>query len=134
MWLGPLLFMGASLFFWLYIRAAFMPRLMTRSAVAFVPLLADVEMVVFINALLIYFGVYIVAGLFWRRLKRRFRNPFLLGLALWLINVFVLFPILGRGVLGYRLPQGWMAASLPLFVTHWLFARGLQYQESKERR
>jgi hypothetical protein len=39
-----------------------------------------------------------------------------------------LLPLIGRGVLGYKLPQGWMAVSFPLLLSHWIFARGLSYQ------
>ena len=63
------------------------------------------------------------------RLARQ--SLFLAGLALWFVNVFIVFPILGRGMLGYRMPQGWMSASLPLLVSHWMFARGLQFQDRR---
>ncbi len=53
------------------------------------------------------------------------------GLALWLVNALIILPILGRGVLGYRLPQGWIAVSFPMLVSHWVFARGLQFQDRR---
>jgi len=131
MWLGPALFIGVSVFLWRYIGAVFMPELLARSVFGILPVLLDVEMVVLMNAAIIYFGVYLVFAMFWRNLKPYLRNPFLAGLALWLANVLLLFPLLGRGVLGYRLPQGWISASFPLLVSHWMFARGLQFQDKR---
>ena len=131
MWLGPLLFIGVSIFLWRYIGAVFMPDLLARSVFAMVPVLRDVETVILINAAIIYFGAYFVFAIFWRSLKPYLRNPFLAGLALWLANVLVVLPLLGRGVLGYQLPQGWMVASFPLLVSHWMFARGLQFQDRR---
>ena len=131
MWLGPALFIGVSVFLWKYVGAVLMPELLARSVFGILPVLLDVEMVVLINAAIIYFGVYFVFAMFWRKLKPYLRNPFLAGLALWLANVLLLFPLLGRGVLGYRLPQGWISASFPLLVSHWMFARGLQFQDKR---
>jgi hypothetical protein len=47
------------------------------------------------------------------------------------VNVLLLLPVLGKGVLGYKMPQGWFAVSLPLLVSHWMFARGLQFQDRR---
>jgi hypothetical protein len=131
MWLGPVLFLGMSVFLWKYIGAVFMPELLARAVFAMLPVLRDVETVVLINAGIIYFGAYFVFAIFWRSLKPYLLNPFLAGLALWLVNVLVVFPLLGRGVLGYQLPQGWIFASFPLVVSHWMFARGLQFQDRR---
>jgi hypothetical protein len=131
MWLGPVLFAAVSVFLWKYVGAVFIPQLLARAVFEVLPILADVEMVVLINAALIYFGAYFVFAIFWRRLKPYFRNPFLAGVALWLVNILVLFPVLGRGLLGYRMAQGWMSASLPLLLSHWMFARGLQFQDRR---
>jgi hypothetical protein len=131
MWMGPLLYIGVSIFLWKYVGAVFVPELMARSVFALMPALLDLESVVLINVSLIYFAVYFVFAMFWPRLKPHFQNPFVAGLALWLVNVLVLFPLLGRGLLGYRLPQGWISASFPLLVSHWMFARGLQFQQRR---
>ena len=131
MWLGPVLFIAVNVFLWRYIGAVFVPELLARSVFAVLPVLIDIEMVILINTALIYFGAYFAFAIFWGRLKPYFRNPFLAGLALWFVNVFIVFPILGRGMLGYRMPQGWMSASFPLLVSHWMFARGLQFQERR---
>src|SRR6266850_4614006 len=131
MWLGPVLYLGVSVFLWKYADAVFMPLLATRSVLQALPVLEDLQLVVIINAGLIYFGGYLVFAMFWQRLKPYLRNAFMAGLVLWLVNVLVVFPMLGRGVLGYMLPQGWMSASFPLLVSHWLFARGLQLQETR---
>ena len=131
MWLGPVLFMGVSVFLWKYIGAVFMPELLARSVVAMLPVLRDVETVILINSAIIYFGAYFVVAIFWRSLRAYLRDPFLAGLALYLLNVLLVFPLLGRGVLGYQLPQGWLSASFPLLVSHWMFARGLQFQDRR---
>src|SRR5258705_8573082 len=99
MWLGPVLFIAVNVFLWRYVGAVFVPELLARSVFAILPVLIDIEMVILINAAIIYFGAYFVFAVFWARLKPYFRNPFLAGLALWFVNVFIVFPILGRGML-----------------------------------
>ena len=131
MWLGPVVFIIVSLFLWKYVGAVFVPELVTRQVFAILPALSDLQLVILINAAILYFGAYFAFSIFWNRLRRFFHNPFVAGLALWLVNVVVFFPILGRGMLGYRMPQGWLAASFPLFVAHWMFARGLQFQDRR---
>ncbi|HYR86547.1 MAG TPA: hypothetical protein VE422_20840 [Terriglobia bacterium] len=131
MWLGPVLYLAVSVFLWWYAGAVFVPLLMTRSMVRALPVLEDLQLWIIINAGLIYFGGYLVFAMCWQRLKPYLRNAFVAGLVLWLVNVLVVFPMMGRGVLGYMLPQGWMSASFPLLVSHWLFARGLQLQETR---
>lgn len=129
--MAPALYIVLSLFLWRYVGAVFMPELMARTVFAFAPALLDVEMVVLVNTVVIYFAGYIAVALFWRNLKPYFRNAFLTGVGLWLVNVLIVFPLLGRGILGYRLPQGWMSASFPLLLSHWIFARGLEFQEKR---
>jgi hypothetical protein len=131
MWLGPVLFTAISVFLWKYVGAVFVPQLLARAVFGVLPALADVEMVILIDAALLYFGAYFVFAIFWRKLKPYFRNAFLAGVVLWLVNILVVFPVLGRGLLGYRMPQGWMSASLPLLLSHWMFARGLQFQDRR---
>jgi hypothetical protein len=131
MWLGPALFVTMSVILWKYIGAVFMPELMARSIYRVLPSLESMDLFVYINAVLLYFGGYIVVAIFWRRLKSYVRNPFFAGLALWLVNLLIILPILGRGILGYRLPQGWLSVSLPLLLSHWMFARGLQFQDRR---
>ena len=131
MWFGPLLFTAVSIFLWKYVDAVFVPELMARSLFRLIPATTDMEVFVTVNAAVLYFGAYLLVALFWRRVKVYLRNPFFAGIALWLVNILIVFPILGRGILGYRLPQGWYAASLPLLLSHWLFARGLQFQEKR---
>jgi hypothetical protein len=131
MWLGPVLFIVISVFLWQYVGAVFVPELLSQAAFAIVPVLADMERVILVNAAILYFGAYFVFALFWKKLKFYLRNPFLGGMALWLINMILLFPVLGKGMLGYRMPQGWVAVSFPLFVAHWIYARGLQFQDRR---
>jgi len=131
MWLGPVLFTAISVFLWKYVGAVFVPELVARSVFALLPALTDLRVVILVNAAILYFGAYFAFAIFWVTLRQFFRNPFLAGLALWLLNVIVVFPILGRGILGYRMPQGWLAVSFPLLVAHWMFARGLQFQDKR---
>jgi hypothetical protein len=128
MWMGPLLYVATSIFLWKYLGGVFIPSLLTRAIVSLVPPLADLQMLVTINTNAFYFGAYFLFGLYWPRLKAYFWNPFVAAITLWLVNVFVLLPLIGRGVLGYKLPQGWMAVSFPLLLSHWIFARGLSHQ------
>ena len=128
MWMGPLLYVATSIFLWKYLGGVFIPTLLTRTVISVVPPLADLQILVTINTNAFYFGAYFLFGFYWPRLKSYFRNPFLAGTTLWLVNVLVLLPLIGRGVLGYKLPQGWMAVSLPLLLSHWLFSRGLSFQ------
>jgi hypothetical protein len=129
MWLGPALFVAISVLLWKYLGAVFMPELLARSIYRILPSLESIDLFIFINAGIVYFGLYIVVAIFWRRLKPHVKNPFLAGLALWLLNLLIILPLLGRGILGYRMPQGWMSVSLPLLLSHWMFARGLQFQD-----
>ena len=129
MWLGPALFVTISVLLWKYLGAVFMPELLARSIYRMLPSLESVDLFVFINTALVYFGLYIVVAVFWRRLKPYVKNPFLAGLGMWLVNLLIILPLLGRGILGYRMPQGWMSVSLPLLLSHWMFARGLQFQD-----
>ena len=129
MWLGPALFVTISVLLWKYLGAVFMPELLARSIYRILPSLESVDLFIFINAGIVYFGLYIVVAIFWRRLKPYVKNPFLAGLGMWLVNLLIILPLLGRGFLGYQMPQGWMSVSLPLLLSHWMFARGLQFQD-----
>jgi hypothetical protein len=132
MWLGPALFVTVSVILWKYLGAVFMPQLVARSIYRVLPGLESMDLFVTINVEVLYFGSYILVAIFWRSLKSYLKNPFFAGLALWLVNLFVILPVLGRGILGYRLPQGWMSVSLPLLLSHWMFARGLQFQDRRQ--
>jgi hypothetical protein len=131
MWQGPALFTAVSIFLWRYAGAVFVPEALARWIFSILPVLTDMETVTVVNAAVLYFGGYVVFALFWPVLKPRFGNPFLASLVLFMGNVVIIFPILGRGILGYRFPQGWMAACFPLLVSHWVFARGLQQQDRR---
>jgi hypothetical protein len=131
MWLGPVLFIGISVLLWKYIGAVFVPEALAGSVFSVLPVLMDVENVIIANAAILYFGAYFVFAIFWPKLKPYFRSPFFAAIGLWLLNILILFPMLGRGILGYKFPQGWMSASFPLLLPHWMFARGLQMQERR---
>jgi hypothetical protein len=131
MWIGPVLFIAVSLVLWRYIGAVFVPDVLARLVFSILPALAELETVILINAAILYFGAYFVFAIFWGKLKPYLGNPFFAAIGLWLVNVLVLFPLVGRGMLGYKFPQGWMSASLPLLLSHWMFARGLQFQDRR---
>src|SRR4029077_18956815 len=121
MWLGPALFVTVSVILWKYLGAVFVPDLLARAIYRAFPGLAGMDLFILINTTILYFGGYVVVAIFWRRWKAYLRNPFFAGLALWLVNLFVILPLLGRGILGYRLPQGWVSAPLPPFPPSWCF-------------
>jgi hypothetical protein len=129
MWLGPMMFIVISVFLWKYVGAVFVPELIARAVFSILPALRDMDLVILINAAILYFGAYFAFAIFWPRLRPVFRSPFLAAMTLWLANVILIFPILGRGVFGYHMPQGWFAVSIPSLFTHWMFARGLQFQD-----
>jgi hypothetical protein len=131
MWLGPALFVTVSVILWKYLGAVFMPDLLARAIYRALPGLQGMDLFVLINAGVVYFGIYVIVAIFWKPLKSYLKNPFFAGLALWLVNLFIILPLLGRGIIGYRLPQGWLSVSLPLLLSHWMFARGLQFQERR---
>jgi hypothetical protein len=131
MWMGPVLFLAVSVFLWRYIGAVFVPEALARSVFSILPVLRDLETVIIANAAILYFGGYFVFAIFWSKLRPYLHNAFFAALALWMVNIFVLFPLMGRGILGYRFPQGWLAACLPLLFSHWMFARGLQFQQRR---
>src|SRR2546422_9322891 len=122
MWLGPVLYLSVSVFLWWYAGAVFMPFLLTRAVVQAVPLLEDLQLVVIINAGLIYFGGYLVFAMSWQWLKPYLRNAFIAGLGLWLGDGLGVYPLLGGGGLGYMLAQGWMSGRFPLPGSRWGFA------------
>jgi hypothetical protein len=131
MWMGPVLFLAVSVFLWRYIGAVFVPEALARSVFSILPVLRDLETVIIANAAILYFGGYFVFAIFWSKLRPYLHNAFFAALALWMVNIFVLFPLMGRGILGYRFPQGWLATCLPLLFSHWMFARGLQFQQRR---
>jgi len=131
MWMGPVLFIAVNVLLWKYLGAVFVPEVLARSVVRILPGLRELQIVVLINAAIFYFGLYFVFAIFWPRVKVYLHNAFLAGIALWLVNILVVFPVVGRGFLGYRFPQGWLAACLPLLLSHWMFARGLQFQDRR---
>src|ERR1051326_9032723 len=105
MWLGPALFATVSIILWKYLGAVFVPDLLARAIYRAFPGLASMDLFILINAAVLYFGEYVLIAILWRPLKAYLRNPVFAGLALWLVNLFVILPFLGRGILGYRLPQ-----------------------------
>jgi hypothetical protein len=129
--MGPVLFIGVSVLLSRYIGAVFVPDILARSVFSILPVLRDLETFILINTAILYFGAYFVFAIFWGKIKPYVGNVFFAAIGLWLVNILVLFPLVGRGVLGYKFPQGWMSASLPLLLSHWMFARGLQFQDRR---
>src|SRR5262249_56636350 len=114
MWLGPVVFIIVSVFLWKYVGAVFVPELVARRVFAILPALGDLELVILVNAAILYFGAYFAFSIFWAKLRRFFHNPFLAPLCLCLFNVIVVFPVFGRGVLWYRITPGLVSGSLSL--------------------
>ena len=128
MWLGPALFIAVNILLWRYVGAVFVPEVLARSVFRLLPALAELQTVILINMAILYFGAYFAFAVFWEKIKPYMRNAFFAAIGLWLVNILMIFPLVGRGILGYKFPQGWMSASLPLLLSHWMFARGLQFQ------
>ncbi len=128
MWLGPALFIAVNILLWRYVGAVFVPEVLARSVFRLLPALAELQAVILINMAILYFGAYFAFAVFWEKIKPYMRNVFFAAIGLWLVNILMIFPLVGRGILGYKFPQGWMSASLPLLLSHWMFARGLQFQ------
>jgi hypothetical protein len=130
---GPLVFLVVSVVLWRYGGAVLMPKQLSDRLFDLLPALGGsfIEYVVFYNFVLIYFGAYFAFAFYWARLKRFriLRHPFVAAFVLWCVNVFVIFPIAGRGIFGYKMPQGPFSASLFLFASHWVFGRMLERQE-----
>src|SRR5438045_7763859 len=100
MWLGPALFVTISVLLWKYLGAVFMPELLARSIYRMLPSLESVDLFIFINAGIVYFGLYIVVAIFWRRLKPYVKSPFLAGLGMSLGNLLIIRRLLGRARFG----------------------------------
>ena len=131
MWLGPALFIAVNILLWRYVGAVFVPEVLARSVFRLLPALAELQAVILINMAILYFGAYFAFAVFWEKIKPYMRNVFFAAIGLWLVNILMIFPLVGRGILGYKFPQGWMSASLPLLLSHWMFARGLQFQDRR---
>ena len=134
----PIGFLIVSVVLWQTFNAAFMPELLANRLLqvlpewlvgpgggSFGPLAKQLALV---NFAVLYFGGYFAFSFFWKRLKRTLRNPFYGALVLWFANLLILFPLAGRGLFGYRLPQGAVSASIFLLASHWVFARSLQWR------
>ena len=134
----PLVYLVVSIAFWQLANAVFVPELLANRLFELLPvsfiergvqLMGPLaKQLAFANVALVYFGAYFVFAIYWERLRRMFGSAFYAAFALWCCNVLILFPIAGKGVFGYKLPQGPFAASLFLFAAHWILARMLQIQ------
>jgi hypothetical protein len=131
MWFAGVIYLAASLAFWEFAHAVFIPELLTNRVLELfsTPVGSFVRLFVSLNVSGFYFAVYFLFSLYWPKLHDRFRNIFFGSLALFAVNVLILFPLAGKGFLGYLLPQGYIPACTFLFVAHWIFARALQIQE-----
>src|SRR4051812_39396042 len=131
MWASPVVFLLVSVVLWRYGGAVFMPKLLSERFFELIPALdgSFMRQVAFYNCVLLYFGAYFVFAVYWDSVKRYARNPFLASFLLWVVNELMIFPIAGRGILGYKMPQGPFSASVFLFASHWVFARMLERQD-----
>jgi hypothetical protein len=87
-----------------------------------------VRQLAFVNFALLYFGGYFVFTYYWTRLRKTFHNPFYGALALWMLHLLVILPVAGKGLFGYKMPQGAVSASIFALASHWVFARSLQWR------
>src|SRR4051794_14773610 len=111
MWLGPALFIAVNILLWRYVSAVFVPEVLARSVFRLLPALAELQTVILINMAILYFGAYFAFAVFWKKIKPYMKNVFFAAIGLWLVNILMIFPLVGRGILGYKFPQGWMSAS-----------------------
>jgi DMSO/TMAO reductase YedYZ molybdopterin-dependent catalytic subunit len=133
-----LIFILVSVVLWQLAGAVFMPELLANRLFEILPasfiergvqLLGPLaKELAFANVAILYFGAYFVFALGWNRLKSIFGNVWIGAFVLWSGNVFLLFPLSGKGLFGMALPQGGFSASLLLFASHWIFARMLEFQ------
>src|SRR5262245_14891109 len=139
----PIVFLITSIILWQLASAVFMPELLANRLFEVLPaaliergvqLLGPLaKQLAFANVAIVYFGVYFAFALCWDQLRRVFGNVWMGALSLWSVNVLVLFPIAGKGLLGSQLPQGPFSASFYLFASHWIFARMLQLQAPRRQ-
>jgi hypothetical protein len=134
----PVIFLAVSIALWRFFNAPFLPEQFANRVLqampdwlvgpgdgSFGPLAKQLAMV---NFAVLYFGAYFVFTYYWPRMKARLRNPFLGAFLLLLINLIILLPMAGRGLFGYRFPQGAFSVSIFLLASHWVFARSLQWR------
>jgi hypothetical protein len=139
----PLVYLVVSIVLWQLANAVFMPELLANQLFEILPvsfiergvqLLGPLaKQLAFANIALLYFGFYFAFSFNWEKLRRFFGHSFMGAFALWGGNVLILFPLAGKGVFGYKLPQGAFSASLFLFAAHWIFARMLQMQSPRSQ-
>ena len=67
MWLGPALYVTVSVILWKYLGAVFMPDLLARAIYRALPGLQSMDLFVLINAGVVYFGIYVIVAIFWKR-------------------------------------------------------------------
>src|SRR5262249_22717413 len=125
MWIAPLVYALASVLLWQFAHVFFMPAAITAQLTSAATDLLALR-IILTNVAVSYFGAYGIFAARWPRLKPYFRSEFFGALALWAVNVLLIFPLIGRGILGYKLPQGAFLPCFYLAVTHWVFARALQ--------
>jgi hypothetical protein len=131
MWFPAVIYCLVSILLWYFAKAFFMPQVLTDLVFP----VQDTDLLVYrvalANIAFVYFGAYWVFAANWKRLQPYLRNEFLGGVTLWAINVFIIFPLIGRGVFGYKLPQGALFPCLYLFGTHWMYARMLEMKNER---
>src|SRR6185436_19103953 len=142
MWVAPLVYLVVSVVLWQLANALFMPELLSNRLFEVLPasmiengvqfLGAAAKLLAFYGVAVLYFGSYFLFSHFWYRLRSIFGNAFYAGFALWGVHVLVIIPAAGQGVFGFRSPQGGLNASILLFASHWIFARTLQFQQSRD--
>ena len=132
MWIPPLVYAVVSILLWQFAHVFFMPQAIANRLVSIQTAEPLVVQIVLANVSGAYFGAYWAFSANWKRLRPYLKNEFLAGFVLWAVNVLIVFPLIGRGVFGYKLPQGAFSPCFFLVVTHWVYARMLQLRPSGE--
>jgi DMSO/TMAO reductase YedYZ molybdopterin-dependent catalytic subunit len=138
MWVAPLIYFVVTLFLWWIGNGLFMPELLANRMFEIFPvpfIEAAVQLMghlakelAFYGITVVYFGAYFLFARYWDRIRPYLGNAFYAAFALWGLHVLIVIPAAGQGLFAYKSPQGAVTPSLLLFVSHWIFARSLQFQ------
>ena len=106
MWAPPLIYALVSVLLWKFAHVFFMPQAIANRIAPIQRTEPLVSQIVLANVALAYFGAYWAFSGNWHRLRPYLKSEFFGAFALWAVNVLLLFPLIGRGIFGYKLPEG----------------------------
>src|SRR5580765_3806253 len=138
MWVAPLIYFVVSALLWKIGGGLFMPELFANRMFEIFPV-PFIEFAVqlmgplakelaFYGITIAYFGTYFLFAQFWDRIRPYLGSAFYAAFAFWGVHVLIVIPAAGQGVFASKSPQGALTPSLMLFVSHWMFARSLQFR------